>query len=237
MWDPGAEMFFDIDPKTGVRTGVKAATCFYPYMTDIVEKFHLRGLDRHLFNTKEFWTSIPAPSTSADDPTFSALPVWKRQRMNCPWNGRVWPMTNSHLIESVATCAIRFDSPRLRKRTVEFLTKFVRMMCFDGDPKRPNCFEHYNPRTGQPSLYRGIDDYQHSWIIDLIIQYICGIRPEDLSVTIDPFPFGLRHAVIDRVHIRGHVLRVEIAGPSFTVILDGSHKLTGTIGVPISLQI
>ncbi|HTP13751.1 MAG TPA: trehalase family glycosidase [Bacteroidota bacterium] len=237
MWDPNEEMFFDINPKTAERTRVKAATCFYPYFTDIVDTSHLPGLKKHLLNAAEFWTRFPVPSTSADDETFSATPDWKGKRMNCPWNGRVWPMTNSHIAEALAASAIRFNDTLLRKKTAEFISRFIRMMFFDGDPKRPNCFEHYNPFSGEPSVYRGIDDYQHSWVNDLIIKYVCGIRPEEFCVTIDPFPFGLKRATIDRVRVRGHWLKVEMLGKHFRVWLDQKMHTESTIGKSFSLQI
>jgi hypothetical protein len=237
MWDPKQEMFFDVNPKTGERTNVKATTCFYPYFTDIVDESHLSGLKKHLFNKREFWTPFPFPSSSVDDPYFSAAPTWKGKRMNCPWNGRVWPMTNSHLAEAIATSAIRFNDRDLRSRFVQFLMSYIRMMFFDRDPRRPNCFEHYNPFTGAPSAYRGIDDYQHSWVNDLIIKYVCGVRPDIFTVTIDPFPFGLQHLRIDKVQIRGRRIEVEITGNRFTVALDGKHHATSTIGRSIVLQI
>jgi hypothetical protein len=237
MWDSDEEMFFDVDPATGKRTMVKAATCFYPYFTDLVDESHLPGLKRHLFNPKEFWTPFPVPSSSADDELFSPEPEWKGKRMNCPWNGRVWPMTNSHIADALGHSAARFGDQLLRKKTVEFIEKFIRMMFFDNDPQRPNCYEHYNPLTGKPSLYRGIDDYQHSWVNDLIIKYICGIRPDEFSVTIDPFPFGLKSAVIDNVLVRGRRLKVEIVGKKFSIWLDGKQQAESTIGKPMQIQV
>ena len=237
MWDPEEEMFFDIDPSSGKRTRVKSATCFYPYFTDVVDESHIRGLKKHLLNPNEFWTPFPVPSTSRDDTTFSATPDWKGKRMNCPWNGRVWPMTNSHIAEALATCAIRFNDPVLRTKSAAFISKFIRMMFLDGDPKRPNCFEHYNPMTGEPSVYRGIDDYQHSWVNDLIIKYVCGIRPDEFSVTIDPFPFGLKSASIDKIYVRRRWIKVEINGNKFGVWLDGKMHAEGKIGEAINLQI
>jgi hypothetical protein len=237
MWDSDEEMFFDVDPATGKRTMVKAATSFYPYFTDIVDESHLPGLKRHLLNPKEFWTPFPVPSSSADDELFSAAPEWKGKRMNCPWNGRVWPMTNSHIAEVLGQSAVRFGDQLLRKKTAEFITKFIRMMFFDADPERPNCFEHYNPITGKPSVYRGIDDYQHSWVNDLIIKYVCGIRPDEFSVTIDPFPFGLKHALIDNALVRGRRLKVEIEGKKFGIWLDGKQQAESTIGKKIQIQI
>jgi hypothetical protein len=237
MWDPNEEMFFDVDPSTGQRTMVKAATCFYPYFTDIADQSHLRGLRRHLFSKKEFWTPYPIPSSSADDEFFSSSPSWKGTRMNCPWNGRVWPMTNSHIAEALASAAISFSDADLRKKTAEFIGKFVRMMFFEGNPNRPNCFEHYNPVSGKPSVYRGIDDYQHSWVNDLILKYVCGIRPEEFSVVIDPFPFDIDSVNVDNVLIRGRRIRVRIQGKRFTVWLDGEHHAESVLGTRIQLQI
>ena len=237
MWDPSEEMFFDIDPASGNRTSVKAATCFYPYFTDIVSADHISGLTRHLLNPNEFWTPYPVPATSASDETFSARAEWKGKRMNCPWNGRVWPMTNSHIAEALARTAIRFDDHALRKKATEFISGYIRMMFFDGDPERPNCFEHYNPMSGRPSEYRGIDDYQHSWIVDLIIKYVCGIRPAGNEVIFDPFPFGLEHVLIDDVIVTGRNLKVEILNKRFTVWIDGRKHAESTIGNAIVLDL
>jgi hypothetical protein len=237
MWNPGEEMFFDIDPLTSAQTMVKAATCFYPYFTDIVSAEHLRGLQRHLLNRNEFWPAFPVPSTPLDDATFCAEPEWKGKRMNCPWNGRVWPMTNSHMAEALARSAIAFDDRILRQRTAELIRTFIHMMFFEGDPSRPNCFEHYNPVNGKPSIYRGIDDYQHSWVIDLIIKYVCGIRPTREVLIVDPFPFSLASASIDDVLIRGRRVRVEIDRKKFTVWVEGKEKGTSALGRGVAIPL
>ena len=233
MWNSREGMFFDLDPATGTQTMVKSATCFYPYMTDIVSKEHLPGLKRHLLNPNEFWTRFPVPSSSADDEYFSPSAEWKGKRMSCPWNGRVWPMTNSHVAEALAQAAIRFDDGELRKRAAELITKFIRMMFFDGDPGRPNCFEHYDPFTGKPSLYRGIDDYQHSWIVDLLIKYAAGVRPEENRIVIDPFPFSAGLVQLDAVLIRGLALKVVRNGGRFTVWIDGRRHAESRLGKPV----
>ncbi len=233
MWSGEEGMFFDLEPGGGTRTGVKALTCFYPYMTDIVSGAHLPGLKRHLFNRKEFLTPFPFPASSCDDPLFSAEGTWKGKRMNCPWNGRVWPMTNSHMAEALAVSAIRCRDAGLRRRAAEFIARSIRMMFFDGDPSRPNSFEHYNPITGSPSAYRGIDDYQHSWIVDLILKYVVGIRPDDERVVIDPFPFPLTWSVADEVMIRGRRWRVERKDKAYRVWRDGREAGRETVGRPL----
>ena len=146
-------------------------------------------------------------------------------------------MTNSHIAEALASTAISFADDSLRRKTAEFITRFVTMMFFDGDPHRPNCYEHYNPVSGQPSVYRGIDDYQHSWVNDLILKYVCGIRPEEFSVVVDPFPFGMKQVTVDNVLIRGRLIRVHIQGKHFRVWLDGEHHAESVLGKPIQIQI
>lgn len=237
MWDPEQEMFFDVDPHSRRRTGVKAAVCFYPYFTDVVSAEHLSGLKRHLLNPQEFWTPFPAPAASVDDPHFCAEPEWKGMRMKCPWNGRVWPMANSHLAEALAQTALRCGEVQIQQAAVEFISKFIVMMFHDGDPRRPNCFEHYHPYTGKAACYRGVDDYQHSWVNDLIIKYVCGIRPHDAGVTIDPLPFDLQWFEIDNVLVRGVRLAVQCAGRTFKVRLEDRLHAKSKIGERIEIAI
>jgi hypothetical protein len=222
MWDAGRGMFSDVDPRTGQRTGVKAAVCFYPYMTDLVGPRHLLGLRRHLFNPDEFWTRYPVATLSVDDPLFDPDGFWRGIRRNCPWNGRVWPMTNSHLVEALAVCGVRLD-PGLAGPCGELLTRFVKMMFCGGDHRRPNCFEHYHPYTGAPSTYRGIDDYQHSWVVDLLMKCVAGVRPQvDGSIVIAPVPLDLAHLEVRGLVVRGRELRVvSERGAPVAVMADG----------------
>lgn len=205
MWDAAAGMFHDVDPRTMTRTGVAAAVCFYPYFTDLATDEHVPGLERNLLDSARFWSTYPVPSSAMDDPRFSASAEWKGKRHVCPWNGRVWPMTNSHVVEALGRWATP-RHPRLRAAAGELLRRFVHLMFHDGDVSRPNCFEHYNPITGAASVYRGIDDYQHSWVADLILQYACGIRPSPSQIVIDPLPMGidtfeLRGLQVDDLHL------------------------------------
>jgi len=216
MWDPALGMFSDVDPRSMQRTGVAAAVSFYPYFTDLATEDHVAGLERHLLDPHRFWTPYPVPSSAVDDPLFSAVAEWKGKRHVCPWNGRVWPMTNSHIMEALGRWGDEAH-PRLRSAAGQLLPRFVRMMFHHGDLGHPNCFEHYNPHTGAASVYRGIDDYQHSWVADLIIQFACGVRVTPEAIVIDPVPMGLDFFELRGVRVGDVELGVRLDGGYLTV--------------------
>ncbi|WXG44172.1 MAG: trehalase family glycosidase [Promethearchaeati archaeon SRVP18_Atabeyarchaeia-1] len=214
MWDKEDNMFYDVRPSDHWKTKVKAAIGFYPFICDIASPDHLPAIRQHLLNKKEFWTPFPVATLSMDNEYFSPDAEWKGKRMMCPWNGRVWPMTNSHIAEALVHAGENLGDRDLRATAADFISRYIRMMFFNDDVNRPNCYEHYNPITGGPCDYRGVDDYQHSWVVDLIIKYVCGIRPMDEEqklLVVDPLPFNLRSFSIERVRYQGHVIGVTWA--------------------------
>ena len=233
MWDPDDEIFCDVDPASGARTRVKTAHAFHPYGTDVVTARELPGLERHLLDPAEFWTPFPVPVTSIDDLFFSAYGEWRGQRQSQPWNGRVRPAVNSAVLDALAYASAQ--APALRAEASLFLRRFVRMMFHDGDLARPNAFEHYNPLTGQGSLYRGLDDVQRSWMSDHIISYVMGIRPHTAGITIDPLPCGVERAEIAGVRVRGRTVGVRIDGERVRVTVD-AESLQTDLGDPLELD-
>lgn len=236
MWDAETEWFSDVDPASGRRTGVKAAVGFYPYATDLVDARHTAGLARHLFNPAEFWTPFPAPSSSRDDVRFNPDAEWNGKRHNCPWNGRVWPMTNSHVADALGR-VVREERPEWAPQLGHFLMQFARMMTFDGRAERPNCFEHYHPVTGRGSQYRGIDDYQHSWINDLVVSHVLGVLPHGATgLTVHPLRLGIATARVKQLPVAGHEVEIGIAAGQFHVAVDGKQAGRGRVGEPVSVS-
>lgn len=226
MWDPEAEMFCDVDPRTGARSPYLAVVGFYPFLTDVAGPEHLPALRRHLLNPEEFWTEFPVPASPLTDPYFDAGGQWKGKRTNCPWNGRTWPMTNSHVADALAYVARTLD-PSFAPIAAEFIERYVKMMFFDGDPARPNCFEHYNPLTGTPCLYRGVDDYMHSWVADLYVRHLCGVLPQnDGTLVIDPLWRRAEPWTLANLPWRGRTLEVRWRpdGDGLTVWVDGEER-------------
>lgn len=95
-----------------------------------------------------------------------------------------------------------------KEKDSEFIQKFIKTLFLDGDLNYPTSYEYYNPINGSAPIFRGVDDYMHSWIVDLIIKYVAGIRVADKELVVDPFPFNLSSFAIDKVKARGHFLKV-----------------------------
>ena len=209
MWSPVTGLFGDVDGTTGARTGIKAAVGFYPLLTDLVDDERIRSLLDHLENPGTFGTPYPIPSSSVDDPHFSAEGLWKGKRHNCPWNGRVWPMTTSHVIEGLLRCWRR-GHHRAGLIAARMIPKYVEMMFDGGDVDRPNCYEHYNPYTGHPCYFRGINDYQHSWVLDLLVRGVAGLGVDEEGLHLHPLPHEITHVSLGPVHVRGHAVSVQL---------------------------
>lgn len=210
MWDGQNEFFYDVNPANMQRTAAKAAPGFYPFLANsLASREHLGTFTQHLFNENEFWTAFPVPATSRDDATFSAEGEWDGQRLVCPWNGRSWLMTNSHVTEALCRASLEI-APELRPKAVELLNRYIRMLFLDGEVEKPSSYEYYNPITGQAPFFRGTEDYMHSWIVDLIIKYVVGVQPQDNGrVLIRPLPFNLDYFMLDKIRIGGHELKVN----------------------------
>jgi hypothetical protein len=196
-WDDRELFFCDVDQE-GVRSPARPATGFYPYRSQCLSALAERlptaalveGL-RRLLDPEEFWLPAGFSATSRKDPTFCAQPEWKGKRLNCPWNGRSWPMANSHLVDALANAARTLDRS-LREKAGEALLKSVRLLFHEGDPNRPCVYEHFNPETGTPALYRGYDDYMHSWVADLVMRHAVGVQPHlGEPPALDPLPLGI----------------------------------------------
>jgi len=220
MWSAEAGLFTDVDGRTGERTGVRAAVGFYPLLTGGVEGARFDALLDHLEDPATFGTRFPVPSSSVDDPRFSAEGIWRGKRRNCPWNGRVWPMTTSHVIEGLLRCW-RAGNARAGAMAADMLKRFARMMFTDGDPSRPNCFEHYNPHTGRACHFRGIDDYQHSWILDLLARGFGGLHMDASGIEVRPLPNGPARVSLGPVIARGRTVSAAVAPERVSVQVDG----------------
>lgn len=186
MWDEKAGMFLDIDPKSRRKTTVKSAVGFYPLATDIPTPKMVDRMLETLADRKEFWAKYPVPSVALSDPYFDPHGRWKGTRRHCPWNGRVWPMINCHILEGLTQWAERGNKKAQRLAT-ELLKKTVAMMSGASDgSQQANSFEHYSPETGLPSRYRGVHLYLHAFLLDNIFRIAGGFAIRYGEIQDDP---------------------------------------------------
>ncbi len=232
-WDERAGLFTDAAPGTLAPTGVKAAVGFYPLLTDLVSGPRLARLLAHLADPSTFGTPWPLPSSSVDDPLFDARAEWKGKRHVCPWNGRAWPMTTSHVVEGVLR---QWHAGRREAGPVaaDLLSRYVRLFYDRGRLDRPTCYEHYNPLTGDAAFYRGIDDYMHSWVADLLVRGVAGLEPTAAGLRVDPLPLPLDRVSLENARVRGHHVSVRRDGDRVVAEIDGARHET-RVGTPLEI--
>jgi hypothetical protein len=231
MWDRGRTMFCDVHPQTWQRSPHAAAVHFYPFMTDLAGPEHLAAIHEHLLNADEFWLPYPVPSTGARSPLYDADGQWKGERKHCPWSGVVWLMTNSHLAEALANAAFTLDET-LRPRVAELVTKTIRMLFTDGHLDRPTSYEYYSPLNGKAPFFRAVDDYMHSWIVELILKYLAGVQTLDGDrLVVEPLDFGLKAFTVEKLRVRGRDITItwrarktDAAPKGLTVGVDGKRR-------------
>lgn len=186
MWDEKAGLFMDLDPDNRRKTNVKAAVGFYPLATDIPNPKMVERMLDTLGDRKEFWTKFPVPSVAISDPYYDASGRWKGTRKNCPWNGRVWPNINCHVLEGLTTWAER-GNKKAQKLAGELLRKTISMLsgAIEGGDL-PNSYEHYNPETGVGSRYRGVHRYLNAAVLDNAMRIAGGFAIRYGEIQDDP---------------------------------------------------
>ncbi len=135
------------------RSPYWTAVGFYPLLGGLGSAEQARAAGRHLLGVEQggsgrFVTPWPTPTVPPDDPHFAADPMWRGERANCPWNGRVWPMVNSHIVDVLGELALQ--EPELyRPQLARYLRRFVEMMHFEAVGQTA---ESANARLSQAAL-------------------------------------------------------------------------------------
>jgi hypothetical protein len=232
LWDEEAGIYRDLDPATGHLTEVASSAGFRPLLTDVPDPERVRRLLAHLEPGGAFATPFPVPSLATDDPRFDAEGFWRGRRRERPFNGRVWPTITCQVLEGLVRQWHR-GIAEAGVTAARILPAFVRMMHGPDDASRPNAWEHYNPRTGRPSRFRGLDDHQRSWVLDLILRSVAGVEPGPDALRVHPLPLALRSVELE-AELRGRPLRLTLSGESVEVSLGGE-RVRGTVGEPLEI--
>jgi hypothetical protein len=176
----------DLDPVSRRKTSVKAAVGFYPLATDIPTAKQVDKMLAVLSDRNEFWTKFPVPSIALSDSTYDVSGRWKGTRKGCPWNGRVWPVINSHILEGLTYWAER-GNKKAQKLASDLLKRTVSMLSGQTDGTQlASSFEHYNPDNGLASRYRGVGMHFNAFLLDNIFRIACGFAVRYGEVQDDP---------------------------------------------------
>lgn len=218
MWNAGDSFFYDIKPIIHKQARVKATTGFYVFWAKIAGRQHLPML-QHVFNPATFWTTYPLPSLPLDYEKYAQLQAtgWTY------WNFATWPRTTCHVVDGTLWAAKTLDAS-LSKKAAMLFDRYTRMHFPNGDLQRPNIAERYDPNTGSPFMENL--DYNHSSWIDLLMQHVAGITPQESdSLIIDPVDMGWKSFSLKNIRYRNHDIDVEFnRQKGMTVRVDGMEK-------------
>ncbi len=218
MWDADDSFFYDVKPIVQKKSRVKSTTGFYVFWAKIAEQKHLPML-KHLFNPATFWSEYPLPSLPLDYEKYAKLQKtgWTY------WNYATWPRTTCHVVDGTLWAAKTLDSSLCKKAAILF-DRYTRMHFPNGDVQRPNIAERYDPHTGDPFMENL--DYNHSSWIDLVMQHVAGITPQESdNLIIDPIDMGWKSFSLKNIRYRNHNIDIEFTREKgMTIRLDGIVK-------------
>jgi hypothetical protein len=218
MWNSQDTFFYDVRPIHYKHARVKSVTGFYVFWARIAEHRHVSML-QHLFSPQTFWAEYPLPSLPFDYETYAEL-----QETNWTyWNYYTWPRTTCHVVDGLLWAAKALD-PALRGNAALLFDRYTRMHFLKGDLRRPTIAERYDPHTAEPIL--GQLDYNHSSWIDLVIQHVAGITPQETGeILIDPIDMGWESFSLSNVRYQNKDIDIEYTQAQGLVVrVDGVVK-------------
>lgn len=218
MWNANDSFFYDIKPVIHKQARVKSTTGFYVFWAKIASHEHMPML-QHIFNPATFWTAYPLPSLPLDYEKYAKL----QESGWTYWNYATWPRTTCHVVDGTLWAAKTIDSS-LCKKAATLFDRYTRMHFPNGDVQRPNIAERYDPHTGKPFMEEL--DYNHSSWIDIIMQHIAGITPQESNeLVIDPVDMGWESFSVKNLRYRNHNIDIEFTRRNgMTVRVDGLVK-------------
>lgn len=222
MWNADDHFFYDVKPIIHKQARVKATTGFYPFWARIAGLQHLPML-QYVFNPGTFWTKYPLPSLPLDYEKYTQLQDagWTY------WNYATWPRTTCHVVDAVLWAAKTLDTS-LRNNAAALLNRYTKMHFLHEDIQLPNIAERYDPHTGSPFMPEL--DYNHSSWIDLLMQHVAGITPQQSDdLLIDPVDMGWRSFSVKNIRYRNHNIDIDYDRETgMSVTIDGIVKAKTT---------
>lgn len=209
MWDEETGFFYGLHHETEEKARVKCIDGMYPLWAQLTDERHLPVLDA-LCNPEEFATGSGFATVTKRCPAYRPQGGWQgdfiKGRDGCMWNGPSWPYTTCIALDAMALQSKAhghgYDS-QFRKFFREYCWQHFRNQSLH----EPYLVEHYNAETGE--MLSDEVDYNHSYMIDLIIRHVVGLTPTDTGFEIDPMDMGLEGYDLDHVMLRGHEIHIS----------------------------
>lgn len=222
MWDEETGFFYGLHHETEEQARVQCIDGIYPLWAQMTDEKHLRALDT-LCDEQAFATGSAFASVTRQCPAYRPQGGWMgdfiKGRDGCMWNGPSWPYTTS-----IALDALALQSKQYGHRYDGQFRRFFREYCWqhfrNQSLHEPYLVEHYNAETGE--MLSDEVDYNHSYLIDLMIRHVVGLTPTPGGFVVDPINLGLDAFDLDHVVLRGHALRIRYQRQTgYRVWVDG----------------
>ena len=222
MWDEETGFFYGLHHETEEKAKVKCIDGIYPLWAQITDERHLSVIDAFA-DPKEFAVGSAFTSVTKKCPAYRPQGGWRghflKGRDGCMWDGPSWPYTTSIVLDAIA-----LQSKRHQHRYDAVFRKFLREYCWEHyrnqNLHEPYLVEHYNAETGE--MLSDEVDYNHSFLIDLLIRHVAGFTPTETGFEVDPIDVGLKQYEFDRLPLRGHFVRIVYGErQGFQVTIDG----------------
>ena len=159
LWDPDDGFYYDVDPRTMQRSGVKCIAGFATLYAGIADRAQAARLVAHLTNPQAFGTPYPCPSISMDTPGVD--PGLITYGGDCLVTSGIW-----FTIEGL----MRYG---FRSLAAEYLRKTLKMITLEG----PSSSYSYHSSTGKYNQPKHTLAAQCAIVTDLICKYVIGLVP------------------------------------------------------------
>ncbi|MPZ98466.1 MAG: hypothetical protein GEU80_03850 [Dehalococcoidia bacterium] len=135
-YDADAGTFWNLAGREERPSRVNTVISLMPLLLSRLPTGIARGLvERHLLNSKRFWTTYPVPSVALDQPEYRGDSILGgRKRI---WRGSTWVNTNWFLAQGLRRHGYHDAAERIRSATLELVG-------------RHRFREYYHPETGEP---------------------------------------------------------------------------------------
>lgn len=228
-WDAQTAFYYDLNAQTDEKAMVKNIVGIYPYWAEIApgDEQHLEGLEK-LFDPQYFNTGAVFSTVAKDCVAYAPHGGWMgimRGRDSCVWDGPSWPYTNGIALEAVGRQS-KLHGHRYDRQFAEFLHKYSLEHYRHHDFTKPYLVEQYHAETDEDLSDE--PDYNHSYYLDLIVEFVAGVDVQQDQVVIDPLDIGLRSFCLDHLIIRGKCFAVELTEEGvFSVKVDKNTVFEG----------